>query len=47
MKPVAVGIAVPGMPAGAPATKVGLRKDLYPVLLFDKQARERVFPSYS
>lgn len=47
MKPVAVGIAVPGMPAGSPGMEMGSRKDPYQVLLVDKQGRERVFSSYS
>lgn len=46
MKPVAVGIAVPGMPVGSPGMEVGSRKDPYQVLLVDKQGRERVFASY-
>lgn len=47
MKPVAVGIAVPGMPVGSPGMEMGSRKDPYKVLLVDKQGRERVFSSYS
>lgn len=47
MKPVAVGIAVPGMPAGSPGMEMGARKDPYHVLLVDKQGRERVSSSYS
>lgn len=47
MKPVAVGIAVPGMPVGSPGMEMGSRKDPYQVLLIDKQGRERVFSSYS
>jgi hypothetical protein len=47
MKPVAVGIAVPGMPVGSPGMEMGARKDPYQVLLIDKQGRERVFSSYS
>lgn len=46
MKPVAVGIAVPGMPVGSPGMEMGSRKDPYRVLLVDKQGRERVFSSY-
>lgn len=46
MKPVAVGIAVPGMPVGSPGMEMGSRKDPYQVLLVDKQGRERVFSSY-
>ena len=47
MKPVAIGIAVPGMPVGSPGMEMGSRKDPYQVLLVDKQGRERVFSSYS
>lgn len=47
MKPVAIGIAVPGMPAGSPGMEVGSRKDPYQVLLVDQQGRERVFSSYN
>jgi len=47
MKPVAIGIAVPGMPVGSPGMEMGSRKDPYQVLLIDKQGRERVFSSYS
>ncbi len=47
MKPVAVGLAVPGMPAGSPGMEMDRRKDPYQVLLVDKQGRERVFSSYS
>lgn len=47
LKPQAVGIAVPGMPAGSPGMEVGPRKDPYQVLLVDRQGRERVFSSYN
>lgn len=47
MKPVALGIAVPGMPVGSPGMEMGSRKDPYQVLLIDKQGRERVFSAYS
>lgn len=46
-KPVAIGLAVPGMPVGSPGMEVGSRKDRYQVLLVDKQGRERVFASYN
>lgn len=46
MKPVAVGLAVPGMPVGSPGMEMGSRKDPYQVLLVDRQGRERVFSSY-
>lgn len=47
MKPMAIGIAVPGMPVGSPGMEMGSRKDPYQVLLVDKQGRERVFSSYN
>ncbi|MBX3618967.1 MAG: DUF411 domain-containing protein [Rhizobacter sp.] len=47
LKPVAVGIAVPGMPVGSPGMEMGSRRDPYRVLLVDKQGRARVFSSYN
>lgn len=47
LKPAAIGIAVPGLPVGAPGMEMGSRKDPYQVLLVDQQGRERVFSSYS
>lgn len=47
MKPVAIGIAVPGMPVGSPGMEMDSRKDPYQVLLVDQQGRERVFSSYN
>lgn len=47
MKPLAVGIAVPGMPVGSPGMEMGPRKDPFQVLLVDKQGRERVFSAYN
>ena len=46
MKPVAIGLAVPGMPVGSPGMEMGSRKDPYQVLLVAKDGRERVFSSY-
>jgi hypothetical protein len=46
MKPVAVGLAVPGMPVGSPGMEMGPRKDRYQVLLVAKDGRERVFSRY-
>lgn len=46
MKPVAIGIAVPGMPAGSPGMEMGERRDPYQVLLVDRQGRDRVFTAY-
>jgi hypothetical protein len=45
-RPLAIGLAVPGMPAGSPGMEMGSRKDPYQVLLVDKDGRERVFASY-
>ena len=47
MKPVAVGLAVPGMPVGSPGMEMGARKDPYQVLLVAKDGRERVFSTYN
>ena len=47
MKPVAIGLAVPGMPVGAPGMEMGSRKDPYQVLLVAKDGRERVFSTYN
>lgn len=46
MKPVAIGLAVPGMPVGSPGMEVGARKDPYQVLLVANDGRERVFSTY-
>jgi hypothetical protein len=45
-KPVAVGLAVPGMPPGSPGMEVGKRQDPYQVLLIDKSGHASVFASY-
>ena len=42
MKPVAVGLAVPGMPVGSPGMKMDSRKGPHQVLLVAKNGRERV-----
>lgn len=42
-KPKALGLAVPGMPAGSPGMEMGPRKDPYDVLLFDKAGKTRVY----
>ena len=47
MKPLAIGLAVPGMPVGSPGMEVGSRKDPYQVLLVTKDGRERVFSTYN
>ena len=46
MKPVAIGLAMPGMPAGSPGMEMGPRKDPYQVLLAVKDGGERVFSTY-
>lgn len=45
-KPVAVGLAVPGMPPGSPGMEVGSRQDAYKVFLIDKSGHATVFASY-
>lgn len=42
-KPRVVGIAVPGMPIGAPGMEQGSTKQAYDVLLFDAQGRTTVY----
>lgn len=44
-KPVARGLAVPGMPIGSPGMEQGGRKDKYDVLLFDKAGKTKVYAS--
>jgi len=46
IKPKAVGLAVPGMVAGAPGMEQGGRAQPYKTLLFDKTGRIRVFASH-
>lgn len=46
MKPAAVGLSVPGMPAGSPGMQVGSRMGPYQVLLIDKAGRSSVFAAY-
>jgi hypothetical protein len=45
-RPDAVGIAVPGMPAGAPGTVMRGQQDRYDVILFKANGDEEVFASY-
>ena len=45
-KPKIIGIAVPGMPSGAPGMEMGDRKDAYNVMSFDKENRYEIFNSY-
>lgn len=42
-RPKALGLAVPGMPAGSPGMEMGGYKDPYDVLLFDKSGKTRVY----
>jgi hypothetical protein len=44
-KPLARGLAVPGMPVGSPGMEQGGRKDKYDVLLFDKAGKTMVYAS--
>ncbi len=46
MRPDALGLAVPGMPAGSPGMEVAGRSDPYEVLLFDRAGRVSVFARY-
>ena len=46
MRPVAIGLAVPGMPPGSPGMEVGDRRDPYDVFLLNKSGRETVFAHY-
>ena len=45
-KPVALGLAVPGMPIGSPGMEMGDRRDPYDVLLVAKTGGTRVWRSY-
>jgi hypothetical protein len=42
-KPKALGLAVPGMPAGSPGMEMGGRKDPYDVMAFDRSGKSWVF----
>lgn len=46
-KPVAAGLAVPGMPVGSPGMEAGARKDAFDVLLVDKRGGATIFASYN
>ena len=43
-KPLALGLAVPGMPMGSPGMEGG-KPDKYDIMLFDKTGKSRVFAS--
>jgi hypothetical protein len=45
-RPPVSGLAVPGMPAGAPGMEQGGPKDRYDVLTFDKQGKTGVYARY-
>ena len=45
-KPQARGLTVPGMPIGSPGMEQGSHKDLYEVILLDKQGTPRVYSRY-
>ena len=45
-KPKASGLAVPGMPTGAPGMEQGTRIDPYDVLLVQSDGRATVYASY-
>lgn len=45
-RPLAAGLAVPGMPQSAPGMDVPGNRDPYDVLLVDKRGKTRVFASY-
>jgi hypothetical protein len=46
-RPAVAGLAVAGMPIGAPGMEVpGTKADPYNVIAFDKQGKTRVFASY-
>jgi len=45
-KPVALGLAVPGMPVGSPGMEVGDQQEAYDVLLVDRGGHARVFNRY-
>lgn len=46
-KPVAIGLAVPGMPAGSPGMENGHARAAFDVLLIDKSGRDSVFARYA
>lgn len=46
MKPVAIGLAVPGMPVGSPGMEMDGRRDAYEVVLVERSGRARVFARY-
>jgi hypothetical protein len=47
IRPRALGLAVPGMPASSPGMAVPGRRDPYNVLLIDAAGRSSIFARYS
>lgn len=45
-RPAAIGLAVPGMPAGSPGMEMGGASDAYDVILFTAAGDESVFSSH-
>lgn len=45
-KPQARGLTVPGMPIGSPGMEQGQHKDMYEVLLLDKNGKPSVYSRY-
>ena len=43
--PAIAGLAVPGMPVGAPGMEIGARKDRYDIIAFDRQGKTSVYAS--
>lgn len=44
-KPAIAGLAVPGMPVGAPGMEMGSRKDRYDIVAFDKDGKTSIYAS--
>lgn len=42
-RPVAAGLAVPGMPIGAPGMEHGAHKEPYATMIFDRKGKSRIF----
>jgi len=45
-KPKALGLAVPGMPTGAPGMEMGGKKDAYNVILFTEDGKTSLWHAY-
>lgn len=46
-RPNALGLAVPGMPAGSPGMEMGAHRDAYDVMLFGADGLVNIFASHS